>query len=408
MKQVHVIGAGFAGLTLALRLAEKGLAVHLYEKSSRVGGLLGTTRTEHGLAEQAANALISTEASERLFKDLGIASLTPLKESKKRFIWRGKPSVFPLKITEVAILLAKLLPRLIFAKENLAPHKNETLEVWGERHLGKAATAYVLEPAMQGIYAAESKMLSSDLILGHLFKAKEKKKKYRGMITGPNGMQDLVDKLEKRLRELGVQIHLNSKVKPEDLSGEVMIATSMKAASETLQIRAPKLASLLANLPMTSLLSATLFFKSAQTKYQGFGCLIPRKAGFTTLGVLFNPTIFAGRDKTYNETWILAGTKELFQKDDCETLKLIAEERFRLFGFKDNLADFHLHRWQEALPLYGLALEKALTEVPALEQEAGIRLHGNYLGGIGLSKILERSETLANEIAESTSKEISK
>lgn len=399
MKQVHIIGAGFAGLTLALRLAEKGAQVHLYEKSARVGGLLGTIKTEYGLAEQAANALIRTEASERLFRELGIEALSPLKSSKKRFIWRKIPKAWPLSFSETLTLVIKFLPKILFARKSLNPQKLETLKAWGHKNLGTGATSYLLEPAMQGIYAAEAKNLSSSLILGPMFQAKKKNKRYKGMLTGPEGMQDLVDKLEERLRQLGVSIHLNSTVQIEDLtSGIVVVATSMSAAATVVAKRSDKLAQLLKSLPTTSLLSAKLFFKQGQEKYCGFGCLIPRKDGYNSLGVLFNSYIFAGRNKSYNETWILSGTPELFKIEDAQVLKLIAEERFQLLGFKDALLDYRLDRWVNALPLYGLELEKALQNISSLEKEAGLRLHGNYLGGLGLSKILERSEVLAEEI----------
>ena len=399
MKQVHVIGAGFAGLTLALRLAEKGAEVHLYEKSSRVGGLLGTTQTEFGPAEQAANALIRTEASVRLFEELGIEALTPLKDSRKRIIWRGKPTTWPLKVSETFRLIGGIVPKVLFNKASLKPLPTQTLRHWGETHLGEGAVNYLVEPAMQGIYAAESKNLSASLILGPMFQAKKNKKSYKGMLTGPQGMQDLVDKLEQRCRQKGVHIHLNSDVSLESLKGRtVVIATSMKAAGAIVASRSQELAHLLTTLPTTSLLSAKLFFKQAQEKYKGFGVLIPRKEGYKSLGVLFNSFIFAGRNKSYNETWILTGNHELFQNDDSQVLKLIAEERFKLLGFKDSLLDYRLDRWENALPLYGVELEKALQNISSLENAAELRLHGNYLGGIGLSKILERSEALAEEI----------
>jgi Protoporphyrinogen oxidase len=399
MKQVHIIGAGFAGLTLALRLAEKGADVHLYEKSNRVGGLLGTAQTEYGPAEQAANALLANEASVRLFNELGIEPLFPLKESRKRFIWRGKPTTWPLKFSETLRLITGIFSKILFDKKALKPLPTQTLRHWGEKHLGKGAVDYLLEPAMQGIYAAESKSLSSSLILGPMFQAKKKKKSYKGMLTGPQGMQDLVDKLEERCRDKGVKIFLNSEISLEALKGQtVIIATSMRAASDIVAPRSKELSHLLSTLPTTSLLSAKLFFKESQEKYKGFGVLIPRKEGYKSLGVLFNSFIFAGRNKSYNETWILTGSHDLFQSVDSEILKLIAEERFKLLGLKDALLDYRLDRWENALPLYGIELEQALQNISSLEKAAELRLHGNYLGGIGLSKILERSEALAKEI----------
>ena len=50
---VTVIGGGLAGMIAALRLAERGFAVDLYESSNRLGGKAGANRhgpdvDEHG------------------------------------------------------------------------------------------------------------------------------------------------------------------------------------------------------------------------------------------------------------------------------------------------------------------------------------------------------------------------
>ncbi|HWU43488.1 MAG TPA: NAD(P)-binding protein, partial [Bdellovibrio sp.] len=102
MKTVSVIGAGFAGLTVSLRLAQKGFKVHLYEASSNVGGLLGTDITEHGLAERAANTFIRNASSERFFSELNITPTPVLKFSKKRFIYRERPQRWPPSLIETA------------------------------------------------------------------------------------------------------------------------------------------------------------------------------------------------------------------------------------------------------------------------------------------------------------------
>jgi oxygen-dependent protoporphyrinogen oxidase len=169
MKKISVVGAGFAGLTLSLRLAELGFEVDLYEKSSRVGGLLGTETNSFGLAEQAANALIRTARAEKLFADLQIPAVLPLVESKKRFIFRGIPKSWPLSVLETLSLVFKVAPKYIFSRQSLKPSPGETLKNWGLAKLGKNPTNFLLEPAMQGIYACESTNLSASLILGPLF-----------------------------------------------------------------------------------------------------------------------------------------------------------------------------------------------------------------------------------------------
>lgn len=400
MKKVSVIGAGFAGLTVSLRLAQKGFSVDLYEAAPRVGGLLGTDRTEYGIAERAANALIRTQKSEALFQELGLTPSFPLEASKKRFIFRDSPKKWPLTILETLFFIGNFLPKALFAKQSLKPRDQETLENWGRRHLGGNATEYILGPAMQGIYGNEISGLSSKLILSPLFS--KRRDKYKGLLTGPGGMQDLVDHLYNRLLELGVKVHTSASVNVKDLQGPVVVATSASAAAQLLETAEPALSQILKKIRMSSLISVTLFFKNPQSKYQGFGCLIPRGFDIKTLGVLMNSYIFKDRDRVYNETWIMGGVKEeqLLQLPDVELLKLIAEERFRILGSKEALLDYRINRWENALPYYDLTLENSQKELSRLEDfHSKVFLHGNYLSGIGLSKILERSDVLAEEIA---------
>lgn len=152
---------------------------------------------------------------------------------------------------------------------------------------------------------------------------------------------------------------------------------------------------------MSSLMSVTLFFKKAQSAYKGFGCLIPRGYNIKALGVLMNSYIFKDRDKVYNETWILGGVQEadLLKLSDEQLLKLLAEERYKILGQRDALLDFRINRWDHALPYYDLKLEETQAHLANEEMPEGIYLHGNYLSGIGLSKILERSDRISDEIA---------
>jgi len=395
MKTVSVIGAGFAGLTVSLRLAQKGFKVHLYEASSNVGGLLGTDITEHGLAERAANTFIRNASSERFFSELNITPTPVLKFSKKRFIYRERPQRWPLSLIETAAFLCKFLPKFFFSRESLKPHPGQTLQAWGHEHLGNPPTEFLLGPAMQGVYGSDLSQLSASLILSPLFQ--KNRKKYKGLLAAPQGMQEILDRLESKLKNLNVQIHTNSRVALKDLNGLIVIATSAKSAADLLAEDYPSASHLLSPINMLSLTTVTLFFKNPQNKFHGFGCLIPHRYGFKTLGILMNSFIFEGRQKNYNETWILENLDKT--STDQEILQLIAEERFKVLDSREGILDYRIHRWPEALPRYDLNLEKALRELRRFELPSQMFLHGNYLEGIGLSKILERSGILAEEIA---------
>ncbi|KYG70468.1 hypothetical protein AZI85_00520 [Bdellovibrio bacteriovorus] len=404
MKKISVIGAGFAGLSLSLRLAQKGFEVDIYEKGARVGGLIGTDKNQYGLAEQAANSMIRTANAEALFKDIGLTPLSALESSKKRFIFREKPRPWPLYFSETVQFIGKLVFNLLRGKKNLSPRENETLQSWGYRIIGAPATQFILSPGMQGIYGNATDELSASLILGPLINRKKKDKsqpQYKGIMTGPEGMQDVIDRLEAKLKDLGVRIHLNSNIKVSELKGPVVVATSAQSASEILKSSHAEIAARLSRIQMTSLMSVTVYFSKSQNTYPGFGCLIPRYYGLKALGILMNSYIFAGRDKTYSETWIFGGAHDtsILDMSDAEVLKTIATERFRILGNKEALLDYRIFRWRNALPFYNIELEKTLKDLSAQKLPEGLFLHGNYLGGIGLSKILERGDKLAEEIA---------
>ncbi|MGZ3768156.1 MAG: protoporphyrinogen/coproporphyrinogen oxidase [Bdellovibrio sp.] len=402
-KRISVIGAGFAGMTVALRLAQKGFQVDLYESSSRVGGLLGTDKTNFGIAEKAANALICTERSMSLFSELQLTPSIPLDSARKRFLFREKPKTWPLRLSETIQMILKVIPRFLKGRKSFVPQDGETLEQWGFRNIGSAATKYILGPAMQGVYGNEITGLSATLILGPLFSKKKRNGKYRGLLTGPGGMQDLVDKLHSKLLAEGVSIHLNSNINPQEIKTPIVVATSARSASWLLDKVHPEMAIELKKIKMSSLMSVTLFFEKGQKSYKGFGCLIPRGYDLKTLGILMNSYIFKDRDKTYNETWMIGGVSDgkLLDLSDEKLLEFIIQERTRILGQKDSVLDFRINRWKDALPYYDLNLEQAIKNLNQLEaaKENGIYLHGNYLGGIGLSKILERSESLAEKIS---------
>lgn len=393
MKKINVIGAGFAGLTLALKLAQKGFIVEIFEKSDRIGGLLGTEVTKYGPAEFSASALLRTEHVEQLFQELELEPQYPLGSAKARFVFRDKPQRWPLTFFESLELLPFIF-KFLFFKKSLQPKPQETLQSWGEKNISEQATRFLLDPAMRGIYAQSSSILSSQLVLGSVF-TKRKKNKYHGLMTCKNGMQDVILALQQKLAKFPVTIHLNSEIDLARLQGPVVIATSAFSAAKLLETKATNLSRQLLKIDFVSLISVTLFFKSMQKRYRGFGCLIPRELGIKPLGVLMNSFIFANRGSNYNETWILNGDTEITNTD---LVQMLLKQRVQILGDDNSLLDYQIHRWPKALPSYNLELENILANLDLSECSQKIYLHGNYLHGIGLSKILERSQTLSEEI----------
>jgi oxygen-dependent protoporphyrinogen oxidase len=150
---------------------------------------------------------------------------------------------------------------------------------------------------------------------------------------------------------------------------------------------------------MLSLLTVTCFFDQKAAQLQGFGCLFPRDQGFRARGVLFNTSIFDGRGPAHAETWIFGGALDgdIGELSDEEIHQAVLGDRERFYRKADTPLAMHITRWSNVLPHYSVELEKILASLPA--PPPNVSLVGNYLGRIGLAKILERAAYVAENVA---------
>lgn len=398
MQRIKVVGAGFSGLVTAYFLTKQGFKVEICEKSSRAGGLIKTIRTPHGLVETAANGLLNSARLEAMCADIGVPLQATRGDGRKRFIFRGRPRQIPLALSEIL----NLAWRFTCSVRNLRPRQFETIAEWGKRVLGDGATDYLLAPALGGIYAGDPQKMSASLILGRatlpeqLHTNRPERAKVRGTVAPPNGMQELIDGLRDYLNGAGVEFlfdhHASAK---EDCP--TILCLSAPAASEYLTGIAPEFSQVLGKVEMLSIVTVTCFYAAEAARLKGFGCLFPGDQRFRARGVLFNDCIFEGRGPAHAETWIFGGAldSEVVNLSDPEFAELIAAERERFYGDRDHLLDMHITRWPNALPHYSIDLEHILMTLPPPPSNIG--LVGNYLGRIGLAKILERAAVVAED-----------
>jgi protoporphyrinogen/coproporphyrinogen III oxidase len=320
------------------------------------------------------------------------------RDGRKRFIFRGQPRQLPLNVSD----LLNLGVRLAASATSLRPRQFETIAEWGRRVLGKGATNYLLVPALGGIYAGDPERLSASLIFGraslpgHLRTNRPARAKVRGTVAPPRGMQRLIDGLADHLKRAGVEFVFSHRALA-DANEPTAVCLSARNAAEFLADIAPEVSESLRRIEMLSLVTATSFYSPEAGRLKGFGCLFPRDQGFRARGVLFNDCIFEGRGPAHAETWIFGGAldPDVVNLSDQELAQLIADERERFFGANDPALDVQITRWPKALPHYSVDLERILTTLPP--PPPNVVLVGNYLGRIGLGKILERAACVAEE-----------
>jgi oxygen-dependent protoporphyrinogen oxidase len=232
----------------------------------------------------------------------------------------------------------------------------------------------------------------------HLQTYRPAKAKVRGTVAPPNGMQQLIDGLCDYLQNKGVEISFETRSAP-GADEPTVICLSASAAADYLVDFAPDVAVELRSIEMLSLLTVTCFFDQAAARLKGFGCLFPRDQGFRARGVLFNTSIFEGRGPAHAETWIFGGALDgdMVALSDDEIRDIIFSDRESFYRQADTPLATHITRWPHALPHYTVELERTLSHLPTLPPN--IALVGNYVGKIGLAKILERAAYVVENVA---------
>ena len=390
MKSASVIGAGLSGLVAAWHLAERDYAVTVFDCASGPGGLIQTRVTGHGLVETGANAFVRDETVDRWFARLGLEPLTPRRASRRRYIFRdGRPRRWPLRIRESAGCGIRLA-RTAITRQFSARH-GESMQDWGRRVVGTAATAWLIEPAMQGIYATGAGELSAAV----LFNARRRGR--RELVAPEHGMGDFAARLHARLVARGVCFTFNTAIRTIDTGVPTIIATGAPAAAALLHERAPAVAHHLRRIRAASLATVTQFFAPHPEDIHGFGVLFPEPSGVNALGVLFNADIFDRRSEVRSETWIVGERgRGLTALPDRELLDMLAADRYVLCGRSATPLSSHITRWPHAIPVYDGAiaeLQSALGGLPA-----GIALAGNYLGRIGVAALLDQAAAAADRL----------
>jgi oxygen-dependent protoporphyrinogen oxidase len=390
MRPARVIGAGLSGLAAAWHLADRGFDVTVMERAAVPGGLIQTRRSHHGLVERAANAFVWDDVVADWFRRLDLTPVFPRPESRRRYIFRDGPRRWPLSISESLVLASRLTAAAL--SRSLNATGGESMARWGERVVGRVATRWLLEPAMQGIYAAPASELSASVVFGG------RRKGPRRLAAPPDGMGQFICRLHDRLRGRGVRFEFNADVTALDAGHPTVVATNAAAAARLLAPHTTPVAEAVAAIRMAPLVTVTSFFEPHPSDLHGFGMLFPADAGVHALGVLFPCDIFDNRGDTRAETWIVGDRdRRLTAWSDVELRAILAADRHRVTGRHAHPLATYITRWPQAIPVYDDAVRRVMDAQKMLP--AWLALAGNYLGAIGVAALLRHAAAAADRLA---------
>ena len=463
MKKIIIIGGGISGLATAWLLRAKAqeagveIDITLLEKEPRVGGKIQSIKADGYTCEWGPNGFLDSKPQTlELCRSIGVENNLHRSNdnARKRFIYSGS-ELHRLPEGAASFLKSRLISwpgKLRLALEPtpfIAPAPvgvDETLADFGRRRLGAEALDKLIAPMVSGIFAGDPETMSlkscfpriaeleaeyGGLIMAMIRLAKKKKAEVAagkavasaagpaGVLTSfKGGIQDLTDIL---VAELGMTIVRSGEEAVKVVKGDsvpwrvittggefnadaVILATPAYVSADFLREAAPEVSSVLGQIPYSTMTVACFGYEKEQIKYDlnGFGYLVPKQEKLSTLGTLWDSSIFSGRapeGKVLLRS-MMGGAcfPEYIKLSDAEVESRVRSDLEKTMGIKAAPSFIRIFRHDKAIPQYTVGHGKRLEALAGLlKKQPGLLLTGNSYRGIGLNDCVAAANRGAEE-----------
>ena len=428
-RQVVVVGAGMAGLTAAYHLRKAELDVVVFETSERAGGRMTTGTLDGNLLERGTQFISSTyRTTLSLVRELGLEknlrSLSPwlalVRERKPRRIRTGR--AFVLGLIPLLGWSGSFRFAWHMATTRWPPTDNystwaalddQDAATWCNSHFGPMATAYLVEPILEGTLFEGPEETSRAIPLAFFALSDLGRSKQLTLADGLGAVpQALAARLDVRFRTPvqgirvegdGVEVSVPGGAVQAD---QVVIATTASAAMKLF----PQ-ANLLEKKLMATTYSPTILialatdrhWRTDKTLKDLLGLFIPRLERGTVASV----TIESGRDPRRVAGGELlsvflsgkAAAEMMGQSDDEIVQAVLPELEVYFRGVTTAKQLVHVLRWDEAIPRspVGRSLDLAqYRRSPSPDRR--VWLAGDYLGFPWIESAVETGAWAAKRI----------
>lgn len=454
--QALVVGAGVSGLTTAYALQKSGVSTLLFEASARPGGVIQSLQRDGYLLECGPQSFSGNASLAAVCRDLELLDQRVLADPKapRYVLIDGKLQNVPMGPgllgspfmaggTRIAIL------RDILGKSH-APEPDESIADFVRRKFSATLLERLVAPFVSGVYAGdpeklslraafpilyEAEVASGSIIRGAFAVLKQRKAKKGNtpqekptLQTFRQGNETLIRALAKKLGEhlvCNVQVTSIEPLDPgrdakasrflvflrtprgaEKIETErLILAIPPNAAGNLLASLNPTFEAQLNPMEYAAVGVVSLGYRKEDVSHglAGFGFLVPRSAGLSVLGTVWNSSLFPGRAPEGHAllTSFVGGATNpvIIQKSPEELASLVHREITPLLGIGKEPVFSNVTIWPRALPQYNLghtarlnAIEKLRTAFP------GLYFVGNYLNGPAIGTCVEHALKVAGEI----------
>lgn len=234
-----IIGAGMLGMTLALRLSQKGYKVTIYESAEKVGGLTSSWEIDGVVWDKFYHVILMSDLNTRkILKEIGLEKDLNWVETKTGFYSDGKlysmsNLVEFFKFPPINLVDKFRLGVTIFAAskiKNWQDLEEVSVSDWLIKWSGKRVFEKIWLPLLKAKLGDNYKNTSAAFIwatIQRMYAARKSglKKEMFGYVSG--GYEKINNRFAAYLSKNGVEIKYNSKVKAvkKHLSGKLEIET---------------------------------------------------------------------------------------------------------------------------------------------------------------------------------------
>jgi oxygen-dependent protoporphyrinogen oxidase len=450
-----VVGGGISGLVCAYALRKAGIDAQLVEASARPGGVIRSERRDGFLLELGPQSFSGTATLLELCRDLGIeGQLVEAPRHAARYaLVDGDLRQVPL--SPAAFLASSLFSaatkwsilRDLFGTSQ-PPEHDESVAAFVRRKFSAELLEKLVGPFVSGIYAGDPEQLSLRSAFPQLHAAEKSAGSIvRGMMRaarakkGPRGRPTLLSFRESNetlihalATHLGPALRCGAKVtgiRPgtggdaekfevrisagggEEIieAEQLILATPANVSAKLLNSVDVSFERALGGIVYAPVAIVSLGYRKSDVGHtlEGFGFLVPRSAGLSILGSVWNSSLFPGRapDGQVLLTSFVGGAMNprAVTRSSHELISLVHEEIAPVLHLRQAPIFSNVEIYERAIPQYNLGHTDRLTTLESLLLKyPGLWLTGNYLRGPAIGACVEQALSVAGEIAERVSK----
>jgi protoporphyrinogen/coproporphyrinogen III oxidase len=454
-----VVGAGISGLATSYALQKSGIATRVVEAAPRPGGMIQSVKRDGYLVECGPQSFSGNSSISAMCRDLGILEERVLANPKApRFVLiDGKLLNVPLGLGLLASPFLSGGTRMAILRDILgnseSPEPDESVAEFVRRKFSATLLDRLVGPFVSGIYAGDPEKLSlraafpilyeaekaAGSVTRGVFRVMKRRKSSNGtqpqatrekatLQTFRQGNETLILAIAARLGErltcgtevtrieslvngqerkaARFRVSLRGTRGEETLDAErLILSVPTETAGRLLEPTDAGFAAQLGSIAYSGVAVVSLGYRKDDVgdSLAGFGFLVPRSAGLSILGTVWNSSLFPGRapqGEALLTSFVGGATNPGALAKSLEQLAdQVHREMAPLLGLRKEPVFANVTIWQRAIPQYNLghtariaALESLRTRFP------GLYFSGNYLNGPAIGTCVEHALKVADEV----------